>query len=305
MVNILKFIFLIFFVALSFSFSKGVGDGKMALVRKNYASIIKDEVRFDENNTYITLNNNLVEEYYNKKFTNDNSDLNEEIEILSVICLEDLNKIILKNQDVNNSNAINEVTQAMIWKDKFQIKIDSYNKEVENRRDSIIRLRKEYESKCYNDNSKYYNSLNSAQKEKYNEDKKKFESLINPTELINGVGLQTKEDLNDVLSDYVIKKENNKFTYQFANKTIEMTYNDEHDNILVQASFILDYNEIEKYIAKINQNNEFKLIKKSSIPNIKNKLIKNELLIYKSKTNTSCEIFYDINYAEVRIINFK
>ena len=164
MVNILKFIFLIFFVALSFSFSKGVGDGKMALVRKNYASIIKDEVRFDENNTYITLNNNLVEEYYNKKFTNDNSDLNEEIEILSVICLEDLNKIILKNQDVNNSNAINEVTQAMIWKDKFQIKIDSYNKEVENRRDSIIRLRKEYESKCYNDNSKYTSNPSFFQK---------------------------------------------------------------------------------------------------------------------------------------------
>ena len=305
MVNVLKFIFLIFFVTLSFSFSKGVGDGKMALLRKKYTSIIKDEIKLDENNSYITLNESLIEKYYDFKFTTDNSELNEEIEVLSLICIDDLNQTIIKNQDVNNSGAINEVTQAMIWKEKFQTKIDDYNKNIERQRDSICRLKKEYEEKYYNENLKYYNSLNNAQKQKYDEDKQKFEKLINPLELVNGVGLQTKEDLNDVISNNVVKIEGNKFTYQFANKTIDMVYNDEHDFTLTQVFFKLTYDEAKNYFNEIEKNSDFKLIKKTKIPNLHNKLIKNDLVIFKSKTNSTCEFFYDINNVDIHIYNFR
>lgn len=287
-----------------------IGDGEIAMARKKFEPLIK-EVKLDKQKdvVYYTVNAELAEKYLERNLQNNMSSTEKELLPLMYMCAEDLNKLILTNQDMNNAEAVAEVSKAMGFRDKFQTKIDEYNAWVEAKREIAMTAKAKREAEIAKKNADYLASLTPEQREKYSEAENLFTEFTRANALVDGIGLQTKDDISDQIGSYFEAEQNGGIEYRFGSKLLNIIYT---NNVFSKITFRLTGEEAAKYEYSITDGDTGLKYERSY--NVHNMAVKShpdegtddtcEVRVYKNKKKTTCEIFHGIDFTEFSFYNF-
>ena len=114
----MKKIFIIIFSLLAFmpdALAHGIGAGEIALARKKFASPIKATDIFvgEKKMACYSVDSELANKYLKEQINNDMATAAEAWVPLAYMCVEDFNKLILANQDLNDETAVARTSRTL------------------------------------------------------------------------------------------------------------------------------------------------------------------------------------------------
>ena len=287
-----------------------IGDGEIAMARKKFEPLIKEvKIDKDKEDVYYIVNAELAEKYLERNLQNNMSSTEKELLPLMYMCTEDLNKLILNNQDINDEAAIAEVSKAMGLRDKFQTKIDEYNAWVEAKREIAMTAKAKREAELAKKNADYLATLTPEQRAKYSEAENMFVEFTRAKALVDGIGLQTKDDITDQIGDYFDADRDGGVAYRFGSKSINIIY---ANNIFCKITFRLYGEEAARYEYSITDGDSgLKYERSYAVHNFKVKSSPDEgtddnceVRVFKNKKKTTCEVFHGVDFTEFSFYNF-
>ena len=310
----MKKIFIIIFSLLAFmpdALAHGIGAGEIALARKKFASPIKATDIFvgEKKMACYSVDSELANKYLKEQINNDMATAAEAWVPLAYMCVEDFNKLILANQDLNDETAVVQVSAAMDLKTKFQAEIDKFEAWSEAQAKAIQTARANRLAKEAAANAAYLSSLTPEQRAQNEKAVERWKTLLNPETLIVGVGLQTKEDLQDEIGKYFSSAEGDFEDYKFGQHEVKMMFAGD-DKVLSKIIFRISGEDGEKYAANLANVSSLKFDRSYKVKShTTNALIADipdldVVKVYKCK-DTTCEVYTGEGFVEVSFSNFK
>lgn len=309
----MKKIFIIILAVLAFMpdvFAHGIGAGEIALARKKFSSPIKEAniMVGEKKMACYSVDSELANKYLTEQINSDMSTAADNWVPLAYMCVEDLNKLILVNQDLNDEKAVSQVSVAMELKNKFQAEIDKYETWADAQAKAIQTARANRLAKEAAANAAYLNSLTPEQRAQNEKAIACWKTLLNPETMTVGVGLQTKEDLQDEIGKYFVSAEGEFENYKFGLNEVKLMFSG-NDKVLSKVIFRVSGDDADKYVANIANVPTMKFERSYKVKNHATEALSDipdldVVKIYKSK-DTTCEVYTGEGYIEVSYSNFK